>query len=77
MAIEVERTLVKSQPELRELVAADPLLSSDAVSVEMAEKGFGTRVTISADNGSGLAEAELERLLDSLAEPQKRPFTAA
>ena len=43
----------------------------------MAEKGFGTKVTISAEQGSGIAEAELEELLDVLAEPQKRPFTAS
>ena len=43
----------------------------------MAEKGFGTRVEIRADEGSGLAEADLERILDHLAEPQKQPFDSA
>ena len=40
----------------------------------MAEKGFGTRVEIRAEEGSGLAEADLEAVLDRLAEPQRRPF---
>ena len=43
----------------------------------LTEKGFGTRVAIVADAGSGLEEADLERLLDQLAEPQKRPFSNA
>ena len=37
----------------------------------MAEKGFGTRVAIRADEGSGLEEADLEAVLDRLAEPQQ------
>ena len=37
----------------------------------MAEKGFGTRVEIRAAEDSGLSEADLERLLDDLAEPQQ------
>ena len=42
----------------------------------MAEKGFGTRVEIRADESeSGLAEADLEAVLDRLAEPQRRPFS--
>ena len=40
----------------------------------MAEKGFGTRVEIRAGEDSGLGEADLERFLDELAEPQKQPF---
>ena len=43
----------------------------------MAEKGFGTRVEIRAAEGSGLGVADLERLLDELAEPQKQPFERA
>ena len=43
----------------------------------MAEKGFGTRVAIRATPDSGLSEADLERLLDELAEPQKQPFGSA
>lgn len=70
--IEVSRTLMKSEPELAELVA-----EIEGVEVTMAEKGFGTRVAIQADPGSGLVEADLERLLDDLAEPRKQPFGGA
>lgn len=69
--IEVSRTLMKSEPELAELVA-----SVEGVEVTMAEKGFGTRVAIRAGEESGLAEADLERILDRLAEPQKQPFSS-
>ena len=68
--IEVSRTLMKSEPELAELVA-----SVEGVEVTMAEKGFGTRVQLRADEGSGLLEADLEAVLDRLAEPQRRPFS--
>ena len=67
--IEASRTLMKSEPELAELVA-----EVEGVEVTMAEKGFGTRVRLRAGDDSGLAEADLERLLDRLAEPQKQPF---
>ena len=43
----------------------------------MAEKGFGTRVEIRASEDSGLSEADLERFLDHLADPQKQPFGSA
>ena len=68
--IEVSRTLMKSEPELAELVA-----EVEGVEVTMAEKGFGTRVEIRAVDGAGLGQADLERLLDRLAEPQKQPFS--
>lgn len=68
--IEVSRTLMKSQPELAELVE-----SVEGVEVTMAEKGFGTRVAIRAGAQSGLVEADLEAVLDRLAEPQRRPFS--
>ena len=70
--IEVARTLMKSEPELAELVAA-----VDGVDVTMAEKGFGTRVEVRASEESGLEIADLERLLDDLAQPQKQPFGSA
>ncbi len=70
--IEVARTLMKSEPELVELIAG-----VEGVEVTMAEKGFGTRVELRAGDDSGLAEADLERVLDNLAEPQKQPFGAA
>jgi hypothetical protein len=70
--IEVSRTLMKSEPELAELVAA-----VEGVEVKMAEKGFGTRVALRAEDGSGLERADLESVLDRLAEPQKQPFGSA
>jgi hypothetical protein len=70
--IEVSRTLMKSEPELAELIA-----TVEGVEVTMAEKGFGTRVEVRAALGSGLDEADLEALLDHLAEPQRRPFSGA
>jgi hypothetical protein len=67
--IEVTRTLMKSEPELAELVG-----SLEGVEVSMAEKGFGTRVAVRASEESGLGEADLEQILDGLAKPQKQPF---
>jgi hypothetical protein len=67
--IEASRTLMKSEPELAELI-----LEVDGVEVTMAEKGFGTRVEIRAAEDAGLAAADLEAFLDRLAEPQRRPF---
>jgi len=67
--IEVARTLMKSEPELAELIA-----EVEGVEVTMAEKGFGTRVELRAADGSGLLEADLEAVLDQLAEPRRRPF---
>ena len=75
--ITVARTLVKSEPELAELVASEERLQADGLGVRLAEKGFGTRVEITATADSGIAEDYLETLLDELAEPQKRPFTAS
>ncbi|HET9678198.1 MAG TPA: hypothetical protein VFP21_11925 [Solirubrobacterales bacterium] len=68
--IEVSRTLMKSEPELAEL-----LRSVEGLEVTMAEKGFGTRVRLRAPEETGLAEADLEAVLDRLAEPQRRPFS--
>jgi hypothetical protein len=70
--IEVSRTLMKSEPELVDLIA-----EVEGVEVTMAEKGFGTRVEVRADETSGLGKADLERILDRLAEPQKQPFGSA
>ena len=69
--IEVSRTLMKSEPELAELVA-----SVEGVEVTMAEKGFGTLVRLRAESDTGLAETDLERILNDLAEPRKQPFGA-
>ena len=68
--IEVSRTLMKSEPELIELVDV-----VDGVDVTMVGKGFGTRVEVRAADESGLGEADLKRILDRLAEPQRQPFT--
>ena len=70
--IQVSRTLMKSEPELAELIA-----TVEGVEVTMAEKGFGTRVELRASDGSGLAEVDLERILDGLAEPSRQPFAGA
>ena len=70
--IEASRTLMKSEPELAELLA-----DVDGVEVTMAEKGFGTRVELRASEESGLGADDLERILDRLAEPQKQPFGSA
>ena len=67
--IEVSRTLMKSEPELTELLAA-----VEGVEVRMAEKGFGTRVEIRADEATGLEVDDLERFLDDLATPSRQPF---
>jgi hypothetical protein len=67
--IEVSRTLMKSQPELAELIQ-----EVEGLEVRMAEKGFGTRVEIRAAEETGLAEADLEAILDRLAQPQRQPF---
>ncbi len=63
---------MKSEPELAELVE-----ELDGIEVTMAEKGFGTRVAVRAGDDSGLGEADLEQILDRLAEPQKQPFGSA
>ncbi len=61
---------MKSEPELAELIE-----SVEGLEVTMAEKGFGTRVAIRAGERSGFVEADLEAVLDRLAEPQRRPFS--
>jgi uncharacterized protein YndB with AHSA1/START domain len=107
---EVERTLVKSPPELWELVDDRALMvrwvgeltggsesepvevsarepgrrlcwrtGAGAVSIELelAERGWGTWVLIRAE-GTGdepEAGAVLERLLDELGSPSRRPFS--
>jgi len=69
--IEASRTLMKSEPELAEILDA-----VEGVEVTMAEKGFGTRVKVRADESTGLEVADLEAFLDRLAEPQRRPFSS-
>ena len=60
---------MKSEPELTELIEG-----LEGLEVTMAEKGFGTRVELRVGGESGLAETDLERILDDLAEPHKKPF---
>jgi hypothetical protein len=70
--IEAARTLMKSEPELAEL-----LEEVEGVEVTMSEKGFGTRVELRAEEETGLEPADLEAFLDRLVEPQRQPFTSA
>jgi uncharacterized protein YndB with AHSA1/START domain len=110
----VERTLVKSPPELWELLDDPELMrrwtgeleGSDRppvvavaarspgerlawrsagrgaeaeIELVLAEKGWGTNVSIRAEceGDERAVEAVLERLLDELSSPQRRPFTRA
>lgn len=73
--ITASRTLVKSEPELREVLTTVERLNRPEVSVRMSEKGFGTRVEITALVAAGLGPADLEQLLDELAEPRRQPFS--
>jgi hypothetical protein len=47
------------------------------IAIEMAESGFGTAVSITAQHpgASTASEGVLERLLDELASPERRPFS--
>ncbi|HEX6117067.1 MAG TPA: hypothetical protein VFY99_08190 [Solirubrobacterales bacterium] len=112
MASKADRTLVKSPPELWELVDDPELMarwcallsgrggrvpvtvtgradgeriawrsSGDGpvavVELRLAEKGFGTKVAISATCERQLSGDMLESLLDELGSPQRRPFARA
>lgn len=112
MALEADRTLVKSPPELWELVDDAELMGrwcaellgggeplrvdvtlretgerlawrsaspgpGAAIELTLAEKGFGTNVSITAACEREPAEAVLDELLDELGSPQRRPFTRA
>jgi hypothetical protein len=47
------------------------------IALELAESGFGTAVSITAEHtrpDSGGARAVLEQLLDELGSPERRPF---
>ena len=51
---------------------------SARIALQLAEKGFGTAVSITAEHArtdAGDAEAALEQLLDELGSPERRPFT--
>jgi hypothetical protein len=48
------------------------------IAVELAEKGFGTSVSITVQHSSpdpGDVDATLEQLLDELGSPERQPFT--
>lgn len=48
------------------------------IAIELAEKGFGTSVSITAQHSApdpAAAIAALEQLLDELGSPERRPFT--
>ena len=50
------------------------------IAIELAEKGFGTSVSITAQHAApdpAVAITALEQLLDELASPKRRPFTRA
>jgi hypothetical protein len=50
------------------------------IAIELAESGFGTAVSITAQHSlgdPGAAIAALEELLDELGSPERRPFTRA
>jgi hypothetical protein len=50
----------------------------EQISIELAEKGFGTSVSVTARHAMAdpaQAVAGLERLLDELASPERRPFS--
>jgi hypothetical protein len=49
---------------------------SARIALELAEKGFGTSVSITAEHSrrDSRAEALLEQLLDELGSPERRPF---
>jgi hypothetical protein len=110
MTSNADRTLVKSQAELWELVDDPELMrewcayltgSSEplpvevtaradgealawrsaqgappaAVELSLLEKGFGTKVSITATCEAPVPGDTLESLLDELGSPQRRPFT--
>lgn len=74
--IRVSRTLVKSKPELAQMIKDEPRLRAEGVQVSLIEKGFGTQVAIAAHPHSDLQAEEMESILEQLAEPQKRPFSS-
>ena len=56
---------------------ARPGRGAARISLELAEKGFGTAVSITAEHSNPDADdvsAALERLLDELGSPERRPF---
>jgi uncharacterized protein YndB with AHSA1/START domain len=62
-----------------ELLAWRPAERQGGAGIELAlaEKGWGTNVSIRAEGDGDATRAVLERLLDELSSPQRRPFTGA
>jgi hypothetical protein len=53
-------------------------LERTRIAIQLAERGFGTAVKVSAHHDlpdPAVADAALERLLDELGSPERRPFT--
>ena len=68
-----------SRPEERLAWQAVGSLASTRIAIELSESGFGTSVKVSASNsllGASATDASLERLLDELGSPERRPFSA-
>jgi hypothetical protein len=73
ISIEVTRRIPERLLVWRTADADGPLLG-----LELAESGFGTAVEITAmgERADSLASDALERLLDELGSPDRRPFSA-
>lgn len=56
--------------------AAEPPGADARIALELAEKGLGTAVSVTAEHrrADAAADAALERLLDELGSPRRRPF---
>jgi hypothetical protein len=73
-ATEIEVSERDPEARLAWVAASDP---HDArIEVEMAEKGFGTHIEVSAEceRESTRLDGWLEAVMDELATPEKRPF---
>ncbi len=72
----VEILVTHRKPERALAWRASGPRSSARVTLELAEKGFGTAVEITArhEPGAPASEDVLERLLDDLGSPERRPF---
>jgi hypothetical protein len=63
--------------EPQRILAWRTVAGGASIALELAEKGFGTAVSITAEHGRPdpiEAEAALEQLLDELGSPERRPF---
>jgi hypothetical protein len=73
----VEIEITKRVPERCMTWRSSDAQGSAEIRVALAESGFGTRVEIRASHGGGspAAGVALERLLDELGSPDRRPFS--